>query len=262
MNLSDEKSISKQFGKVLSTGTELLGVKENLKSLTVSPAMDLALNGGLLEGSWNIISGSPKVGKSSLCLQVCKNAQDDGRGVIYVDAESRLKDYNLLGIEGLDLSKFNIVHGSNEDNDEQLSAEDFLKITESLMKMPKNKGAVCVIDSCSSLVPRAELDEDPSATLRASLPKLLSHWIKKNAQVVVRNKIIVLIITHYITNTSGYGKHKIPDCGVMVQYQADSRLDVAKVDPWIEDDVKIGQLIHWDIGCSSKGPLEPSASII
>ena len=102
--------------------------------------------------------------------------------------------------EGLDLEKIQIVH-SPEDG-ESLSAEDFLDIAESLMKRPENNGAVCVIDSCSSLVPRAELEESASASLRASLPKLLSHWVKKNAQTVVKNKINVLIITHYITNVS------------------------------------------------------------
>lgn len=188
---------------------------------------------------------------STTCLQVCKNAQDEGRPVIYIDAESRLKAYNLVGIQGLDLEKIQVVHGP-EDGD-QLAAEDFLKICESMIKMPKNQGAVCVIDSCSSLVPRAELEEDPSATLRASLPKLLSHWVKKNSQVVVKNKIIVLIITHYITNTSGYGKIKIPDCGVMVQYQADTRLDIGKIEPWEESGKKIGQLVNWKIGCSSLG---------
>lgn len=251
LNLATHKAIEKHFGKVVSLGTELVASKQKLESITVSPALDIALNGGLLEGSWTVISGDPKAGKTSLSLQVCKNAQDVGRPIVYVDGESRLKAYNLLGVEGIDISKFQVIH-SPEDG-EPLSAEDYLKICESMIKMPENKGAVCVIDSCSSLVPRDELDRDASATIRASLPKLLSHWIKKNAQTVVNNKIIVLIITHYITNTSGYGKIKIPDCGVMVQYQADTRMDVSKVEPWIEDGKKIGQIVHWNIACSSMG---------
>jgi len=251
VDLSTDKAIQKAFGKVVSKGSELLTLKTELKPISVSPSLDLALNGGILEGSWTIISGDPKTGKSTTCLQICKNAQDEGRPVIYIDGESRLKAYNLVGIEGLDLDKIQIIH-SPEDAD-SLSAEDFLDIAESLMKRPENQGAVCVIDSCSSLVPRTELEESSSASLRASLPKLLSHWIKKVSQTVVKNKIIVLIITHYITNTSGYGKIKIPDCGVMVQYQADTRLDIAKIEPWEDGNKKIGQLIHWKISCSSMG---------
>jgi len=251
VDLSSNKAIEKAFGKVISKGSELISVKKDLKPISVSPKLDLALNGGILEGSWTIISGDPKTGKSSTCLQICKNAQDDDRPVIYIDGESRLKTYNLVGTEGLDLDKIQIVH-SPEDG-ESLSAEDFLDVAEQLIKRPENKGAVCVIDSCSSLVPRAELEESASASLRASLPKLLSHWIKKNAQTVVKNKIIVLIITHYITNTSGYGKIKIPDCGVMVQYQADTRIDISKIEPWEENGKKVGQLVHWKISCSSMG---------
>lgn len=251
VDLSSKKAIEKNFGKVISSGDELLAVKQAIKSLSISPSLDLALNGGLLEGTWNIISGDPKTGKSTTCLQVCKNAIDEGRPVIYIDGESRLKKYNLVGIQGLDLSKIQIVH-SPEDGP-ALAAEDFLKIAESMMKLPENKGAVCVLDSCSSLVPRSEMDEDPSGTIRATLPKLLAHWIKKNAQIITRNKIIMMIITHYITNTSGWGKQKVPDCGLMLQYQADTRLDIAKIDPWEEDGKKIGQIITWKINCSSMG---------
>lgn len=251
VDLSNDKAIQKAFGKVVSKGSELVTTKKNLKCVSVSPSLDLALNGGILEGSWTIISGDPKTGKSTTCLQICKNAQEEGRPVIYIDGESRLKAYNLVGIEGLDLDKIQIIH--SPDDGESLSAEDFLDIAESLMKRPENTGAVCVIDSCSSLVPRSELEESSSASLRASLPKLLSHWIKKNSQTVVKNKINVLIITHYITNTSGYGKVKIPDCGVMVQYQADTRLDIFKVEPWEENNKKVGQLVHWKISCSSMG---------
>lgn len=253
-NLSSEKDIIKAFGKIISTGNELVKTKGDLQCVPFSPSLDLALNGGLLEGTWTIISGNPKTGKTTSCLQVCKNAQDCGRPVIYVDGESRLKKYNLEGTQGLDLDKIQIIH-SPEDG-EQLSAEDFLDVCESMILKPENKGAICIIDSCSSLVPRAELESPASASLRASLPKLLSHWVKKNAQNVVKNKIVVIIITHYITNTSGYGKVKIPDCGVMVQYQADTRLDIARIEDWREggdSGKKIGQLVHWKIDCSAMG---------
>lgn len=187
---------------------------------------------------------------STTVLQIAANAQKEGRNVIYIDAESRLKGYNLSGIDGLDLDKIQIVHSPE---DKTLSAEDFLEIGSNLIKMPKNSGAVCIIDSSSSLVPRSELDAEASGSLRATLPKLLSHWVKKTAQTVTQNKIIMILITHYITNTSGYGKVKIPDCGVMVQYQADTRIDFNKTDDWEEDGEKIGIICNIEISCSSLG---------
>lgn len=245
------KDIIKRYGDVLSTGKKVFEKKQTLRSQSVSPAFDLSLNGGLLEGTWVIISGNPKVGKSTLCLQICANGQKEGRKAIYVDAESRLKNYNLVGVKDLDLDAMEIIHTPEEG--EQLAAEDFLNILENLIKSPEYSGAIAVIDSCSSLVPRAELDAEASASIRASLPKLLSSWIKKNAQNITKNKIILLIITHYITNTSGYGKHKVADGGVMVQYQADTRIDGDKVEEWKDGETKVGQIVTWSISCSSLG---------
>lgn len=188
---------------------------------------------------------------STLCLQIAANAQKAGRNVIYIDAESRLKNYNLIGVKDLNIDTIQIVH--SEEGEKNLSAEDYLEIGGKLMALPENAGAVCVIDSSSSLVPRSELDAEASATLRASLPKLLSHWVKKQAQTVTKNKIILLIITHYITNTSGYGKVKVPDCGVMLQYQADTRIDFNKTEDWEEDGKKVGIIINAEISCSSLG---------
>lgn len=243
-------AIKKKYGNIVQSGIELFDEKRNLKCLSVSPAFDIALNGGILEGSWTVISGNPKCGKSSCSLRIVANGQKEGRRGIWVDAENRLQKHNLTGTDGLDMNMIDIIR-SSEDN--ALSAEDFLSTVDSMIRMPKNKGCVCVIDSTSSMLPRAELDADISGTLRANMPKLLSHWIKKNAQVVSNNKIIMILITHYITNTSGYGKSKLPDGGVMIQYQADNRIDFLRTEPWEENGKKIGQMAECEISCSAMG---------
>lgn len=242
-------AIRKKYGDIVRSGTELFDEKSNKVCVSVSPSYDLGLNGGLLEGSWTVVSGIPKCGKSSLTLQIIANAQKTGRRGVYADAESRVKAYNLSGTHDLNQSEIEIISGKDED----LSAEDILNTVNAMIRMPKNKGCVCVIDSTSSLLPRDEMDAEVSSKLRAQLPKMLSHWVKQNAQVVVRNDIVMILITHYITNTSGYGKHKLADCGVMVQYQADNRLDFTHVEPWEEGGRKIGQKTICDISCSAMG---------
>lgn len=245
------KEIIKRYGNVVNRGVKVLANKRNLKTLSVSPAMDLGLNGGLLEGTLVVISGPPKCGKTTSCLQVCVNAQQEGREVIYLDGEGRLQEYNLIGVEGLDLDKIQII--ASEEDCPALSAEDSLNILEWMIKDPKNKGSVAVIDSSSSLVPRDELDREASSQIRASLPKLLSHWLKKNAQTIKNQKIILIVIRHLITNTSGYGKHKLYDSGEYLQYQADTLLDCKTTSPWEEGGEKIGLILEWDIAASSKG---------
>lgn len=188
---------------------------------------------------------------SSHALQICANAQAEGRKIIYLDGEARLKAYNLVGIEGLDLDKMDIIQSPE---DKQLSAEDFLTITEMLYKQEDYKGCVIVIDSTSSLLPRAELDADVSGSIRANFPKLMAHWIKKNAQSIVNQKVIIILITHYVTNTSGYGKSKLADGGLYMQYQADTILDLVNSEPWEDEDKKqIGLQCGWKIATSSMG---------
>jgi recombination protein RecA len=249
---SKDRDIQREFGRVISSGTELLQIKKERKAITVSPALDLALNGGILEGCWTLIAGEPKSGKSTTCLQICANAQAMGKPVIYLDVEDKLEAYNLEGIQGLDRDNFTIIHPPREEG-ESLSAEDFLNIASSLIKKPEYKGAVLVIDSCSDLLPRSEMDADTSGSLRATLPKMLTHWIKKTSQDIAKTKVLVLVIQHYITNTSGYGKLKNPDGGQELQYKAATRMDIYKTEPWLEGDKKIGQIVHWKISCSSMG---------
>lgn len=58
------KDIAKKYGEdknVMISGAELKKRKRVI--IPVSPSLDLALGGGLVEGTWNIFSGPPKCGK-------------------------------------------------------------------------------------------------------------------------------------------------------------------------------------------------------
>lgn len=243
------KELIKKYGEVISTGAKVLQKRKDLKILKFSPSLDLMLNGGLQEGTWTVISGPPKSGKTTSILQLVANGQKEDRKCIYIDAENRLKAYNLEGIDGLDPEKMDII----APEDKPLSAEALLSIAEAMYKMPEYEGAILVIDSTSSMLPQAELDADVSGTLRANFPKLMAHWIKKNAHTIVSKKIIVLLITHYITNTSGYGKQKNPDGGLYMQYQADTILDIKTSEDWEENGKVLGKIITWKLTTSGLG---------
>lgn len=187
---------------------------------------------------------------STVSLQVISNGQKMGKKGYYIDAESRLSNYNLAGINGLNVSEIKVIAPDGEEN---LSAEAVFSIIEMLIKDPQNRGCVIVLDSISTLLPQSEMDADVSATLRASLPKMITHWGKKIQQKVRSNDIILIIITHYITNTSGYGKKNIADSGTFIQYQASNRIDFLKTEDWEEGDKKVGIKISAEIDCSANG---------
>lgn len=241
-------NIKKKYGDIIRSGTEILHNKKSLKAVSVSPIFDIALKGGLREGTWVMISGAQKSGKTSTLMQLACNCQKEGRPVIYINSEGRLSEMNFE-LKGLDPSKMIIVTAE----DKPLSAEAFLDIALQLISAKENEGALCIIDSASALICSKELEDDVTGSMRPGLPKILSNFVRKAGQIVPNNKIIMAVVTHMITNTSGYGPSKMADCGVKIQYQADTRLEVKSIEPWMSKEVQIGQAVNWKIHYSSMG---------
>lgn len=248
--------ILKEYGNIISNGKDILEEKKNYKVISVSPAIDIALGGGIREGTWLTLTGDPKSGKTTTAMQIAANCQKEGRPIIYLDVEGRLKDMNFE-VKDLDPNKMKIVHPE----DKPLPAEDFLDVAHKLMSHPDYHGGVLIIDSISSLMPAKELDGDMTPG-RAGLPKILSIFTKKMGQLLPRQRGLIIAITHFIANTAGFGASKMADGGSKIQYQADTRMEiksggekVSAVTPWTNNNQeRIGQVINWKILCSSMGP--------
>lgn len=248
--------ILKQYGNIISDGNVILEEKKNYKVISVSPALDIALGGGIREGTWLTLTGDPKSGKTTTAMQIASNCQKEGRPIIYLDVEGRLKDMNFE-VADLDPEKMKIIHPE----DKPLPAEDFLDVAHKLMSHPDYHGAVLIIDSISSLMPAKELDGDMTPG-RAGLPKILSVFTKKMGQLLPRQRGLIIAITHFIANTAGFGASKMADGGTKIQYQADTRMEIksggekiSAVTPWTNSNgERIGQVINWKILCSSMGP--------
>ena len=107
-----EKQIVKKYGDVIRSGADVFDEVKGMKVIPVSPAIVLALGGGIREGSWVIFTGSPKTGKTSTALQfaaTCQTEEYGNRPIIYLNSEGRLSALNLGGIQGLDASKITVV---------------------------------------------------------------------------------------------------------------------------------------------------------
>jgi len=70
-----------------------------------------------------------------------------------------------------------------------------------------------------------------------------------------RQRGLIIAITHFIANTSGFGVSKMPDGGNKIQYQADTRMEIKNAPtPWVNTNKdRIGQQVNWKIVCSSMG---------
>jgi len=257
--MSIKEDVSKTFGdNIILTGNAV--VDKKVLTVPVSPALDMILGGGIPEGSFVILTGQPKGGKSVTALDIAATAQKpeyahgsfkEGRQVYYFNVEGRLKKRDLEGISGLNLEKFNVI-GSQEGK--ILHAEEYLQIAEKVIN--EVPGSVVIIDSYSALCTEAEITSDMDKMQRADGAKLLAKFCRKVANVIPVNKNIVIGITHLMGNPTGYGAEFKEKSGQAIAYQTDVKLRIKKFTPWVlgSDNSQIGQEVEWQVICSALGP--------
>lgn len=261
--MSLKEDVVKNFGDdIIVTGNAIVDRKSVI--IPVSPSLDILLNGGIPEGSFVILTGQPKAGKTSLSLDFACTAQQEKykgdlknpRDVYYLNIEGRLKKRDLEGIPGLLLDRFHVI-GSQQGK--ILHAEDYLQIAEKIIN--EVPGSVVIMDSYSALCTEAEITSDMDKMQRADGAKLLAKFCRKVANVIPVNKNIVIGITHLMGNPTGYGAEFKEKSGQAIAYQTDIKLRAKSVKPWTlsADNTQIGQEIEWQVICSALG--SPGGSI-
>lgn len=256
MSLKDD--VTKNFGdNIILSGNAIIDTKNII--IPFSPALDIVLNGGIPEGSFVVLTGQPKCGKTTSSLDFCATAQKaeyqgklkSPREVYYLNIEGRLKKRDLEGIPGLDLDRFHVI-GSQQGK--ILHAEEYLQIAEKIIN--EIPGSIIIIDSYSALCTEAEITSEMDKMQRADGAKLLAKFCRKVANVIPVNKNIVIGITHLMGNPTGYGAEFKEKSGQAIAYQTDIKLRAKTFKPWTlsADSSQIGQEIEWQVICSALGP--------
>lgn len=246
-------SVISKYGDVVKSGKEVLDNINSLEVIGVSPALDIALGGGLREGSVVVMTGDPKSGKTTTALHFASKCQAKGKRVIYIDTEGRMSEQNFTGIKGLDPDKILVIQSTD---DRILSAEDFLNIIEYYIN--NDPGCLIITDSLSNMVPACELEGEVRTGVRNALPRLLSMFFKRISGTLMKNKVLLLCITHNIANTGGspYAPSKMADCGNMLQYQAGTNMIITHRGKWQvpkDSGPHVGQIANWNIKTSCAG---------
>jgi recombination protein RecA len=259
-----KESVKKDFGdNIIVSAASVVDKKSVI--IPVSPAIDMVLNGGIPEGSFVVLTGQPKCGKTTTSLTFAATAQNpiygsgtfkDGREVYYLNIEGRLKKRDLEGIPGLNFDKFHVI-GSQMGK--ILHAEEYLQIAERIIN--EEPGSVLIIDSYSALCTEAEITSDMDKMQRADGAKLLAKFCRKVANVIPVNKNVVIGITHLMGNPTGYGAEFKEKSGQAIAYQTDIKLRAKTFKPWLvgTENTQIGQEVEWQTICSALGP--PGGSI-
>ena len=119
-------------------------------------------------------------------------------------------------------------------------------------------GCLIIADSLSNMVPSVELDGEVRTGVRNALPRLLSMFFKRISGSLMKNKTILIAVTHNIANTGGspYAPAKMADCGNMLQYQAGTNMVITHRGRWqVPKDTgpHVGQIANWNIKTSCAG---------
>jgi len=215
-------------------------------------SLDIALNGGIPDGTICLITGKQKIGKTTLCLELLRNAQILNRPTFYINAEKRCTPSLLSTINGLDPAKLQVVP---HQIDKPLTAEDYLNIIERIVKTKKK--AVIVVDSIAALSTMTEQEEQIGSNKDMAGPaKLLSAFFRRAQQIVDANDVILIFISQMMTNREPRGPKYVEKGGVAIQYACSVWLKVTWSKQWErneETNAPDGHDMHITIQSSALG---------
>lgn len=206
---------------LFSSAQDILDEEKILTMLPVGPAIDTKTGGGILEGSFVLIRTRPKLGKTVLATQIAVNALNQGRYVVYVDAERRFSGQKYFQMKGLDLSNKKLTFLRSQMNEKTLTGNDIYKTIKDMMGIPKYNGTVYIIDSFSQILPKDTAEStEVTASRRDTTPKLNADFCKQAGNLARTTRSIIIGIQHLITDTGNYGG-LVPSGGVKLEYESD-----------------------------------------
>lgn len=172
--------------------------------------------GGIPRGRITEIYGQEGSGKSSLCLEIAKQAQRvyPNETVVYIDMEGTLTG-NYVESLGLDIDNFEIVY--------PIDGDSAFEIIEQLLKV--NDVSLIVVDSVAALVPNAEKERDAGSAGIGMQARLMSSMLRR-INPHIRSSNIAVIFTNQIRHKVGvmYGSPETTSGGVSLPFYATIRL--------------------------------------
>lgn len=203
------------------------------------------LSGGIMNNRITALAGPSGVGKSFICYNICRNAQEQGYSIIYIDTEFSI-EMNDLSAYGLDTSadKLRLVRTNKVEE-----IKVFLTQMLDELKKAKIEGydidkVLIVVDSAGQLASNKEVEDaiagkDKADMSRAKAIKSLFRII--NSDLGFLN--IPLLVTNHTYMSMDLFPRPIMSGGTGLQYSASTivMLSKAKLKTGDEDELDIGQ---------------------
>lgn len=243
-----EKLLAKEYGNEVIFSGDMVSEKRG-QVIPVSLGLDIALHGGIQEGTVTSIAGVSGSGKTTLYLTILANCQKIGKRCYVLDVENRLQTSLLKSIPGLDIEKLRIISSSKE---KFLTAEDYLTIMEKILTMEED--SVVVLDSIGMLCPAATYTADHTDSRKMmNLSGILYNSMRKISQVTSNMKTTLILITHVQANPSPY--HSATEMGGnAIKFQASTRITCLSSSETPKEGEKTGRESKFKVYKSSLGP--------
>lgn len=259
---SIEDSLKKEFGKDIFISGEYIANQKPVV-VPVSPQIDLILGGGIKFGSFVVITGPYKTGKTSISLNLAGNGLniptefEPPRHVYFFNIEGRLSARDLLGIKSIAPFINSKVTVISSVPGKILTGENYLAIGEKLIN--EKPGSIFIFDSFSQLCSAARREAEFGSRFRDDIPLFLADFCKRICNVTPINQSIVIGITHRIANQGGgvMASKWVEASGQKVQYAADVKLNALFKTDWKVGENIIGQDINLECDCSPLHGLYP-----
>ena len=203
---------------------------------TGSLGVDLALGiGGIPLGRISEIYGPESSGKSTICIQICAEAQKKGYNVAYIDLEHSL-DPTYMRSLGCDLDNMIISQPS--------CGEDAFNIATTLLE---NKLVnVIIFDSVAAMLTRAEITGEVGDMYIGRQAKLMSDGLKKITPLASRANCACVFVNQ-IRDKIGvmFGSPETTSGGNALKFYASVRMRISRTTKPIEEhDEAIGNDTH------------------
>lgn len=174
--------------------------------------------GGFVKGKLYELIGWEGVGKSTICGHAAAECQKAGGKVAYIDGEHAV-DRNYFEALGVDTSKMLIAQPGN--------GEEGFNIAMELIQTGEID--LVIIDSDSSLIPKAVVDGEVGDSSIGKKARLNSSAYPKMKSVLSANNVCVIVISQYREKIGVmFGDPRTTQGGHALKFYADVRIEISK----------------------------------
>lgn len=214
------EKLDKDYGKgtVLSLDSKLRGNYDVISTGSLAFDWKVLGVGGYVRGRMYEIMGWEGVGKSTLCGHAIAECQKKGGTAICIDAENAI-DKEYFTALGVDTSKLLISQPS--------CGEEGFNIA--MKTIRTGEVDLLIIDSDSSMLPKAVVDGDIGDSAIGKKAKLNSNVYPKLKAALVNNNTCVLVVSQYREKIGVlYGNPTTTQGGHALKFYSDGRIEVTR----------------------------------